>query len=338
MQNEWEKVLISSKRILIQTAQWFYYRPKKDLGILLLFYVLVASADLILEAKEIGANNIGWQILKWVKQAPQIATVIYALGWFIARIVLVTNSTGGLPTELFKELRHCQLDKLTEGTLVPIKNGTIEIHKPLFDTSIFNFVDNKEKAEISGIINSISFSRKIGLWSGSISNKKNRNISHFQRNEFAILLIEDRAVTRYRKPSIKYLGFTHIIPVNHNIWEQYLAGNISDNDFPGDYVFPSSSQLSKFPQINQPHGLIIFSIATYGTRESREEALRLVFKGLGVQLHKLLVEHFSRNQPIPFLVQSPDLYFSRLLKTIGATQAGFSKDRSPIYVGSLILK
>ncbi len=67
----------------------------------------------------------------------------------------------------------------------------------------------------------------------TLDNKLRRNHAHQRKNPFCLMLVSDK---NKLNNSLSFIGFTHLIPVNEATYNQYLTGEIGDNDLNSDRV------------------------------------------------------------------------------------------------------
>lgn len=91
----------------------------------------------------------------------------------------------------------------------------------------------------------------------TIDSKQRRNHSHQLKNPYSLMLVshQDKSST-----ALKFIGFTHLIPVNEATYHQYLDGKIQDNAFSADLVC----------SLDEPaYAVIIFSLGIERYRMKR---------------------------------------------------------------------
>ncbi|MEP0872949.1 hypothetical protein NDA01_24335 [Trichocoleus desertorum AS-A10] len=259
-----------------------------------------------------------------------------------------SSRSEGIKVENYLDIfGNYDLDALSEGLVDPLEKGKLVFFNGLFATTKFLgdlfpiFASTENLAHEASVINSIAFSKNKGeLWGGSISEKSKRNCSHARKNPNTLLLFKsanDQNCSRYPKLSLEWLGFTHVIPVNLEVWTRYLNGEIEDNSFPSDYI---SSQE------DETYGLIIFSLALYrnwfskdkyGFNKSLNDVQSLI-KVLIYHLGCLIDIHFYGKQEVPILTQTDSKYFSNFLERNNFIKHPVnSADNCPIYLSRMCI-
>ncbi|MFD1258113.1 hypothetical protein ACFQ3S_14995 [Mucilaginibacter terrae] len=174
------------------------------------------------------------------------------------------------------------------------------------DPNNFEFANN-DTAYVSAQLNYEAY--KNGAWSTSIEDKYQRNKEHIAQNSKCFMFIKSRIIKH------KYIGFTHLLPINVDTWNLYLEGKIGDNDF------SKSNIVSDVNSINDAYGIIIFSIATTGIHTEFKlsngyaEAIGdLLEQAIVYHAQTLMDLHFSKGHQVPFLLQNMDDRFLSYFK------------------------
>lgn len=91
----------------------------------------------------------------------------------------------------------------------------------------------------------------------TLERKLRRNHAHQRKNPYSLMLVSHQDAVG---DTLKFIGFTHLIPVNEANYHKYLDGKIHDNDFGADLVC----------SVNEPaYAIIIFSLGIERYRMKR---------------------------------------------------------------------
>ena len=122
------------------------------------------------------------------------------------------------------------------------------------ERTLFSFADCYQKAFDTAEINAAEFSGT--TWGTALDKKIIRNNLHRKVNDRCLLLIEDPEA--YRLGMVpRWIGFTHIIPLNGEGWTGYLEGTVNDSTFSPNLIAQRGSET---------FALLLFSIALYHSK------------------------------------------------------------------------
>lgn len=118
------------------------------------------------------------------------------------------------------------------------------------DPERFEFAD-RLTAIVTAEINVYAY--RNSPWMGTIPEKYKRNLSHINKNPYSILLIKS-------EDHLRFIGLTHIVPVNKIRWDLYVNPRPINGWKGGDNTFTDKYVCGLDPG-DEPYGLIIFSVA-----------------------------------------------------------------------------
>lgn len=203
------------------------------------------------------------------------------------------------------------LARASNFAFIPTGNGCIKMYPIQFSVSNFSFASNQHLGEISSLLNLLVYRNSI--WSTNLEHKIQRNLTHINKNPKTILLI---------KHDDEYIGFTHCLPVNKNVWENYLKGKIADNDFSASDIVSDENYF----------GVIIFSIGYLG-EFSNNTKLLMVYQALIYHISIFL----SNKTELNVLIQNSDPYLVKAMDELELNQQeNLSMDGYQIYTAKII--
>lgn len=238
--------------------------------------------------------------------AATTAITIYVILFFLEKLIFFfikkkVKNTGIDVKELAFAGNYIIRDNTQKACKINLEN---------ISTDKFEFFQ-EDKAEIAGNLNFKAYKR--GVWGTSLEDKIARNRSHIKRNSHCFMAIKD-----VNEPN-RYVGYTHILPVDKSTWDEYMAGKIGDNDFSYLNIIPDISDKDD----QKPYGLIIFSIAniyplrSFKTNKSyREEVGELLEQAVTFHLHTMIKKHFPNHERVSALLQTKDKGYISFFKKI----------------------
>ena len=170
---------------------------------------------------------------------------------------------------------------------------------------------------------------KKSVWDVDKAQKKKRNLSHIERNDYSILCIVDSGGT--------IIGFTHIFPVNKDIWDRYNEGTIADNTFPASKIVAKTTKRN-----NSAYGLILFSIALPHNKKKKLKRNEKLDNGLFVQecvahhFDHYLKREFIGKETVPMLFQNFDRDLLKYYDPVKTNPEILSKDGAKIVCAEIV--
>lgn len=285
----------------------------------------------MLDAQELHhTQTIFATFLILLRDATALIAIPLLIFYLFSYLVIVSIRKSGLNRSYLSLIKKGDIASITLNKFISANDrekGVYFLDKPDKGLNEFEFANNKELGKISGILNYKAF--RNSPWQDSENDKIDRNISHIMKNDKCILLMKNK--------DGDYIGFTHIIPVNQEIWNEYLSGAISDNDFSCENIVPAEKEFDD----DKATGVIVFSIALLSDADqvSASDRLQYVFEAIHYHLYEMVQKEFKRNRHMNVLVQTSENKLARLCQNSGMKKHhALSKDNCPMYLGKIRIK
>lgn len=215
-------------------------------------------------------------------------------------------------------------DQEDGSPLCLLNMGTINT----IDRRRFSFVKDRD-AQLVTAMNLKAF-KKPGVWKENDFNKKYlRNLSHIQKNKYSMMFISSFIED-------KKLGFTHILPISKWVWDSYLKGKISDNNFGDHLIIPDSGYGAGK---NTPYGLIIFTVAFVSydqeLRQSKtfiEDVSHLLENAIAIHVLTYLKTMFKKHSTVKLLIQNMSKEYIDFFKDLAVEHRYISRDKAIITI------
>jgi|GEM_PF-4244845 hypothetical protein len=303
-----------------------FFRTKKSVGLKLSIIPTISALGLtIFYANQFVESK---NLLILVRALSSVTLTLLILVYLVAYLIVISIRKSGINKSYLKLLKNGDISLLSLLKIAPTSSkGIYYLDKPHKGNDYYEFAETENLGSISGKLNYEAF--KNSPWQDSEIDKINRNAKHACKNKRCILLLKDKEQN--------YIGFTHIIPVNQNIWNEYLNGHISDNDFSSENIVPTQ----KTYKDDYAHGIIVFSIALLSDNKIQDfpNRLEFLFKAIHFHLFEIAEQEFSNNRYMNVLIQTGERKLSRLCKSSYLKKHNIlSKDKCEMYLGKIKLK
>jgi len=201
----------------------------------------------------------------------------------------------------------------------------------------FEFATGEQLKLIAGLINYIIF--RDSTWAGrefgenkssemeALSKKIKRNSNHIDKNKAAILLVKNTQGI--------IVGFTHILVINKDCWEDYIEGEISDINFSARHICNEDEEgyaillfsigyleiqqlqsfIKKLGQEYSPEIQEAISLLQRIEPENEINYAHIILKAVRYHVNELIKRHFIKSDKVRFLVQVGEDRLEKILKS-----------------------
>jgi len=289
-------LLFTTKHILIYNGLYKFHRFLRKkvfnvediFGWIIAIFVLCSSLfslkpSISIDNKSSLNQNIGFEDFKPI----YIYLFIVILYWMIGKIIQLRVKNTGVMKKFSMPGTYLIRKNKDKSCILDVKN---------INNTEYEFA-TEEKANLTAELNIKGYER--GPWGTNYQEKLERNLSHIKKNKYSIMFF------RFENQK-NIIGFTHVLPVSFDTWNDYTKGLINDNEFTDNYITSNSSKY-----INEkPYGLILFSVVcTEVNFEKYNPAKEKEYEQyLGIVLEKAIVFHIDKLLKVYFSADSNNSY------------------------------
>ena len=309
------------------------YRRRKKLFFITLYYFFKVLAFAYKEAmkyitsssrKAIAGGSILAGLISW-KITGQPITIMPAIFFFLVAAValisyptmlLFADNTGGRRFEL-NDRRYVMPRKVGKPRRIAILAEGI-------DTIMYRPATLNEMHDV-GIMNMKAF--KYTIWGRKTELFVERNKGHVKKNDLSILTIVD---------GDKILGFTQIVPLDEESWEEYRDGKIKDIDLDHEKIMKKG---------RSPYGLLLLSMVypvdKKKTKQEREEERKKIGERLTeaivFHVHLHCAEYLGDERAVRLMFQTMNSAVRKTFKQYNSLSKRYSKDGAKLICLRLVL-